>query len=582
MKATSQTKKVKRVAQQEGFLHTTDMQDGYDWGRLNLQSVTEDDTYTDFMNTAELAGREFDAEKWNVKLLDAQTRQVYIDTTEGDSKLKVLSDEEKLLPIPRRPQWTGLTAEQLKEEENKNFLEWRRSLASVQEDYECVVTPYEKNLEFWRQLWRVIERSDLVIQIVDSRHPLLFRSQDLEKYVKEVSALKKNLVLLNKADFLTEEQRVTWAEYLTKENINFAFFSAIIDEDIETEEDEDKDAANKEAEEDEDKDAANKEAEEDENDNASKEIEDEVAKDTDNKLIEDGETNDAICKEPTTPNTFSQTDVLTSDQLMDLFRSYKRFETENITVGFIGYPNVGKSSTINKLLSSKKVRVSDTPGKTKHFQTLILTDDITLCDCPGLVMPSICNSKAGMVLQGILPIDQLRDHVPVITLLLAFIPPHVLESKYGLVLPREDGVHAKLSSEQLLIAYGTLRGFMTSGGRPDQSRAARIILKDYVSGKLLFCEAPPGVEQDQFHLHKLEIRRIFKDDERQETEARRLQQIRKTKTEVVDGNFFAGMSLGAHVKGSRTLGDRLSDKNKSKKKTRVVYKDLDPKRHGHV
>ena len=38
-----------------------------------------------------------------------------------------------------------------------------------------MVTPYEKNLEFWRQLWRVIERSDVVIQIVDSRHPLLFR-----------------------------------------------------------------------------------------------------------------------------------------------------------------------------------------------------------------------------------------------------------------------------------------------------------------------------------------------------------------------------------------------------------------------
>ena len=83
---------------------------------------------------------------------------------------------------------------------------------SIQEDYECVVTPYEKNLEFWRQLWRVIERSDLVIQIVDSRHPLLFRSQDLEKYVKEVSGLKNNLVLINKADFLTEEQRIAWAE----------------------------------------------------------------------------------------------------------------------------------------------------------------------------------------------------------------------------------------------------------------------------------------------------------------------------------------------------------------------------------
>eukprot|EP00090_Calanus_glacialis_P022464 TRINITY_DN3466_c0_g1_i1.p1 TRINITY_DN3466_c0_g1~~TRINITY_DN3466_c0_g1_i1.p1 ORF type:complete len:576 (+),score=209.32 TRINITY_DN3466_c0_g1_i1:32-1759(+) len=562
MKANSKTKQGRsvQVAQQAGFIHTTDMQDGYDWGRLNLQSVTEDDTYTDFMNTAELAGREFDAEKWNVRLLDAQTRQVYIDTTEGDDKLKVLSEEEKVLPIPRRPQWTGLTAEQLREEENKNFLEWRRSLASIQEDYDCVVTPYEKNLGFWRQLWRVIERSDLVIQIVDSRHPLLFRSEDLEKYVKEVSGLKSNLVLINKADFLTEEQRIAWAEYLTKEDINFAFFSAIAEEDPDDESDDEE---------------KSKEGAEEEPD---------VESDDEEKPIEgdEEETEDVVCQEQNTTKAASKTDVLTSDQLVDLFRSHKRFDSEDITVGFIGYPNVGKSSTINKLLCSKKVKVSETPGKTKHFQTLVLEDDITLCDCPGLVMPSICNSKAGMVLQGILPIDQLRDHVPVITLLLTFIPPHVLESKYGLVLPREDGVHAQLSSELLLIAHGTLRGFMTSGGRPDQSRAARIVLKDYVSGKLLFCEAPPGVDQDRYHEHKLEIKRIWKDDADQQTEARRQQQVRRTKTEEIDSNFFAGMSLGAHVKGSKKLGSRLSDKNKSKKKTRIVYKDLDPKRHGHV
>ena len=51
----------------------------------------------------------------------------------------------------------------------------------------------------------------------------------------------------------------------------------------------------------------------------------------------------------------SKTDILTSDELVDLFRSHKRFENEDITVGFIGYPNVGKSSTINKLLTYKKV-----------------------------------------------------------------------------------------------------------------------------------------------------------------------------------------------------------------------------------
>ncbi len=70
-----------------------------------------------------------------------------------------------------------------------------------------VLTPYERNLEVWRQLWRVIERSDIVVQIVDARNPLFFRSNDLENYVKEVDSKKKNLLLVNKADYLSENQR---------------------------------------------------------------------------------------------------------------------------------------------------------------------------------------------------------------------------------------------------------------------------------------------------------------------------------------------------------------------------------------
>jgi len=53
------------------------------------------------------------------------------------------------------------------------------------------ITPFEKNLEVWKQLWRVIEKSDLLLQIVDARNPNFFYSSDLEKYIKEVSA--KNL-----------------------------------------------------------------------------------------------------------------------------------------------------------------------------------------------------------------------------------------------------------------------------------------------------------------------------------------------------------------------------------------------------
>lgn len=72
-----------------------------------------------------------------------------------------------------------------------------------------------------------------------------------------------------------------------------------------------------------------------------------------------------------------------------------------VTVGLTGYPNVGKSSTINALFGSKKTAVAPTPGKTKHFQTLNITDGLTLCDCPGLVLPRYAQSKSEMVAAGI-------------------------------------------------------------------------------------------------------------------------------------------------------------------------------------
>jgi len=43
------------------------------------------------------------------------------------------------------------------------------------------------------------------------------------------------------------------------------------------------------------------------------------------------------------------------------------------------------------------------------------------------------------------------------------------------------------------------RGYMTANGQPDGSRAARVILKHYVNGRLLFCIAPPEVDQKKFH-----------------------------------------------------------------------------------
>jgi large subunit GTPase 1 len=38
------------------------------------------------------------------------------------------------------------------------------------------ITPFEKNIDVWRQLWRVIERADVLLQIVDARNPYFYYS----------------------------------------------------------------------------------------------------------------------------------------------------------------------------------------------------------------------------------------------------------------------------------------------------------------------------------------------------------------------------------------------------------------------
>lgn len=56
----------------------------------------------------------------------------------------------------------------------------------------------------------------------------------------------------------------------------------------------------------------------------------------------------------------------------------KHLEKESFVVGMVGYPNVGKSSTINKLVGAKKVSVSATPGKTRHLQTIKIDDQVCI------------------------------------------------------------------------------------------------------------------------------------------------------------------------------------------------------------
>jgi large subunit GTPase 1 len=198
-------------------------------GWVKMRSVTEQGALDEFLATAELAGTDFTAEKMNnVKIIHTDQRNPYLlSAAEEMAVLGKQREHKARLTVPRRPQWdASTTREELDRLEREGFLEWRKGLAELQETQDLLMTPFERNLEVWRQLWRVIERSDVVVQIVDARNPLMFRSEDLEDYVKDVDSKKQNLLLINKADMMSYNQRKAWASYLKGAGIAYRFFSA--------------------------------------------------------------------------------------------------------------------------------------------------------------------------------------------------------------------------------------------------------------------------------------------------------------------------------------------------------------------
>ena len=168
-----------------------------------------------------------------------QSRAVFVDP-EAQEVVKPLRAQGdalfRSLPVPRRPAWDEQTSkDQLTEKEEQAFLQWRRGIAATEEaersrrekeslaNSASVATPFERNLEVWRQLWRTLERSDCVLLIVDARWPDLYAPPDLVDYAR---SLKRGVqVVVNKADYLSPSQREVWRRHFRdKHGLETIFF----------------------------------------------------------------------------------------------------------------------------------------------------------------------------------------------------------------------------------------------------------------------------------------------------------------------------------------------------------------------
>ena len=404
---------------------------------------------------------------------------------------------------------------------------------------------YERNIEVYRQLWRVCERSDLVCVLADARCPLLHLPPSLIGFLERYMRLKV-IIVLTKADIVPKEIVDAWKTYLKQlyprwEVVSTESYAKL--ERMEGQGSRTRFAPYLSPHSRKDLFAALRKAHTDlitppkvVQEDASKKREwmPPCATDTDWDGVErrvqlhtEGFEDGAEQAESQDTGSEVQTDSHPSKGA-GKDAQQTRSHLPYLTIGLIGQPNVGKSSLLNALFGSKVVRASKTPGKTKHFQTHFLIPlpsptaspapssagtstpkavgeethrgQIRLCDSPGLVFPSLIGMEM-QVMGAILAISQVQA----ITSCIRFVAEHIaLEKVLQLEYPPDDddgGSSAEVPSEEervwtgvkILEAVARRYTFKTAkANRWDVNRAGNLVMRAVAEGRIKWAFRPPS------------------------------------------------------------------------------------------
>ncbi|KAG6787359.1 hypothetical protein POTOM_008998 [Populus tomentosa] len=289
---------------------------------------------------------------------------------------------------------------------------------------------------FYKELVKVVETSDVILEVLDARDPLGTRCVDMEKMVMKSGYDKHLVLLLNKIDLVPREAVEKWLKYLREEFPAVAFKC-----------------------------------------------------NTQEQRSNLGWKSSS--KSAKTSNLLQTSDCLGAETLIKLLKNYSRSHEikKSITVGVIGLPNVGKSSLINSLKRSHVVNVGSTPGLTRSMQEVQLDKNVKLLDCPGVVMLKSVESDASIALRNCKRIEKLDDPVGPVKEILKLCPDRLLVTLYK--IPSFDSV------DDFLQKVATVRGRLKKGGIVDVDAAARIVLHDWNEGKIPYYTMPPARNQGE-------------------------------------------------------------------------------------
>lgn len=269
----------------------------------------------------------------------------------------------------------------------------------------------------WNELYKVIDSSDVVVQVLDARDPMGTRSPQVEAYMKREKAHKHLVLLLNKVDLVPTWATQKWVALLSAEHPTVAFHASL-------------------------------------------------------------------------RHPFGK------GALISLLRQFGKLhkDSKQISVGFIGYPNVGKSSVINALKAKKVCNVAPIAGETKVWQYITLMSRIYLIDCPGVVYntgrapgadPGDQETDEDKVLKGVVRVEMVDNPSDYIPGLLSKVKTKYVSRTYR--VPEGWTSHV-----DFLEKVAQRSGKLLKGGEPDLNTVAKMILNDWQRGKIPFFTAPPG------------------------------------------------------------------------------------------
>ncbi|XP_054264231.1 nucleolar GTP-binding protein 2-like [Macrosteles quadrilineatus] len=262
----------------------------------------------------------------------------------------------------------------------------------------------------WNELYKVIDSSDVVINVLDARDPQGTRCPQIEKFLKTEKPHKHLIFVLNKVDLVPTWVTQRWVAILSSEYPTIAYHASL-------------------------------------------------------------------------------THPFGKGAVINILRQFSKLHADKkqISVGFIGYPNVGKSSVINSLRSKKVCKVAPIAGETKVWQYITLMQRIYLIDCPGVVYATgQAESDVDKVLKGVVRIEMCPDPDQYIDAVLQKIQKEYIVRTYG--------IQNWTDSEDFLTQLASKTGKLLKGGEPDIPIVARMVLNDWQRGKLPYYTAPAGFE----------------------------------------------------------------------------------------